>query len=160
MQERDLMEAFDKKEVALEDKFPLPQAGKAKGLTVVLDAHSDLLTSSSVYDDVEGFYAVVGSKNQYPMTNHKSIFIRPGFTNQIGIDPVHIAADMSIKHEYHATPQKRFCLFKDEMTLKFHNFYSEGNCVLECTIDYVLNKMNLTSPCVPWYFPARYQFFN
>ena len=66
MQKRDLMGAFDKKNVALEDKFPLPQAGKAKGLTVVLDAHSDLLTSSSVYDDVEGFYAVWDPRTSIP----------------------------------------------------------------------------------------------
>ena len=54
----------------LEDNFPVPKAGRSEGLTVVLDAHTDIITSSSVYDDFEGFYAVVDSKNQVP--NHIS----------------------------------------------------------------------------------------
>ena len=155
-----MLGAFDSKKVKLEDNFPKPQPGKAKGLTVILDAHTDLLTSSSVYDDVEGFYAVVGSKNQYPLTNYRSIFIKPGFTNQVGMHPVHVAADKSIKDEYHATPEKRLCLFDDERPLKFHKFYSEANCILECNMDFVIQKMNLTSPCVPWFFPSRYYYLG
>ena len=48
----------------LEEKFPIPKAGRSEGLTIVLDAHTDIVSSSSVYDDFAGFYTVVDSKNQ------------------------------------------------------------------------------------------------
>ena len=48
----------------LEEKIPTPKAGRSEGLTVVLDAHTDIVSSSSVYDDFAGFYTVVDSKNQ------------------------------------------------------------------------------------------------
>ena len=35
--------------------------------------------------------------------------------------------------------------------------YSQGNCFLECTLDYAIEKMkekNETKPCAPWYFPT------
>ena len=48
----------------LEENFPIPKAGRSEGLTVVLDAHTDIVSSSSVYDDFAGFYTVVDSKNQ------------------------------------------------------------------------------------------------
>ena len=50
--------------VNFEAAFPLSQAGRAQGLTVVLDAHNDLISSSSVSDDFRGFYTVVDSKEQ------------------------------------------------------------------------------------------------
>ena len=48
----------------LDEKFPIPKAGRSEGLTVVLDAHTDIVSSSSVYDDFAGFYTVVDAKNQ------------------------------------------------------------------------------------------------
>ena len=56
--------AYQVKNLPLLEDNPIPKAGRSEGLTVVLDAHTDIITSSSVYDDFEGFYTVVDAKNQ------------------------------------------------------------------------------------------------
>jgi hypothetical protein len=40
--------------------------------------------------------------------------------------------------------------------MKLHKNYSQGNCLLECSLEFAqnlqFNTTNLT-PCTPWYFP-------
>ena len=64
---------------------PTSQPGKSKGLTLILDAHSDTVSSSSITEDVDGFFAIVGSPNQFPMTTIQSILLRPGHNNLVAI---------------------------------------------------------------------------
>jgi hypothetical protein len=56
----------------------MPEAGRSKGLSLMLDAHSDLIAASSIPDDFRGFLAVIDSRTQYPITSGKSVLIRPG----------------------------------------------------------------------------------
>ena len=90
---------------------------------------------------------------QYPLTQQKSKIIKPGFINDVSIDAVKVMAKNDI--QIAATPEMRRCLFKEERGLKFHRFYSESNCLLECKLDYAKRKMNNSDPCIPWYFPSR-----
>ena len=90
---------------------------------------------------------------QYPLTQQKSKIIKPGFINDVSIDAVKVMAKNEIKAA--ATSELRGCLFEDERELKFHQFYSESNCLLECKMEYAMNEMKSTDPCVPWYFPSR-----
>ena len=73
-----------------------PEAGVKKGLTVILDAHTDLikvntmsiwisvdvdqwnvyLQASSVREDFQGFIAVIGERESYPLTNQASNHIQ------------------------------------------------------------------------------------
>ena len=78
-----------------------PESGRLKGLSLMLDAHSDRVASSSITDDFQvrviqtgssdlrinmifcifkGFTAVVDSRKQYPLTTRKSVMIRPGYS--------------------------------------------------------------------------------
>ena len=54
--------AFDsasvKKQSSKRFRF-LPNAGKSAGVKVVLDAHSDMVSKRSVYDDAQGFFVSV-----------------------------------------------------------------------------------------------------
>jgi hypothetical protein len=59
------------------------EAGRSKGLTLMLDAHSDMIEASSVPDDFQGFTAVIASRSQYPITSRKSVLIRPGHSVRI-----------------------------------------------------------------------------
>jgi hypothetical protein len=61
----------------------MPEAGHSKGLTLMLDAHSDLIAASSIPDDFEGFLAVIDSRTQYPITSRKSVLIRSGHSVRI-----------------------------------------------------------------------------
>lgn len=95
-----------------------PQAGRSKGLSLILDSHSDLVTSSSVTDDIDGFFAVVDGRGQYPMTYRKAYFIRPGHNNIIALKATSVKADKGLKEE--TTPDKRLCYFEDEYNLEVH----------------------------------------
>jgi hypothetical protein len=47
---------------------PFPEVGANQGLTVILDAHNDLLEGLSVETDYEGFIASVTSPGEFPLT--------------------------------------------------------------------------------------------
>ena len=72
-------------------------SGRTQGLTLILDAHSDLVTASSITDyfqvcvvtevnfdatkvilKLQGFQAIIDSPMDYPMASRKNILIRPG----------------------------------------------------------------------------------
>ena len=95
-----------------------PQAGRSKGLSLILDSHSDLVTSSSVTDDIDGFFAVVDGKGQYPMTYRKAYFIRPGHNNIIALKATSVKADPGLKNMME--PHRRICYFPDEFKLNMH----------------------------------------
>ena len=40
--------------------------GKTQGLSLVIDAHSDHISSGTVQDDFEGFMAIVNSQAKFP----------------------------------------------------------------------------------------------
>ena len=47
---------------------PFPEAGANQGLTVILDAHNDLVEALSVVTDYEGFIVSVTSPGEFPLT--------------------------------------------------------------------------------------------
>jgi hypothetical protein len=57
---------------------PTSQAGTQMGLTVMLDAHTDLLTEFSVTDDYDGFTAIVTPPNDYPLLYQQGFGIKTG----------------------------------------------------------------------------------
>ena len=75
LQLRDMNLSFDKVSSSLDKNIDLTtEAGISKGLQVILDAHSNLVAGGSVPGDFYGFYAIIESKDQYPMMSRKSIF--------------------------------------------------------------------------------------
>lgn len=52
--------------------------GKNKGLVLMLDSHSNLLSASSVDTDFRGFTTFIGSGESFPMMSQEGIEIRPG----------------------------------------------------------------------------------
>ena len=131
---------------------PTSQPGKSKGLTLILDAHSDTVSSSSITEDVDGFFAIVGSPNQFPMTTIQSILLRPGHNNLVAIKATQVSPHASIRSV--ASKEDRNCIFADEVKLDLHNKYSQRNCMLETSMNYVMKHyMNSSDPCTPWYFP-------
>jgi hypothetical protein len=161
MQERDKSMAFDLKETWPElehdyEKFE-PEAGVSKGLSLMLDSHSDLLSGSSISDDFQGFIAVVNGNKQFPITTQKSVLIRPGHYNLVSIKATKVSAKSDIR-KY--SPKKRSCYFHDESPnespLMHHKNYSQSNCKLECQVSKVLDalKKNSKTPCVPWFLPT------
>jgi hypothetical protein len=156
MEEKDMKYRFDSTKKLpdwwISNGEPKSQPGKSKGLTLILDAHSDKVASSSITEDVDGFFAIVGSPNQFPMTTIQSILIRPGHNNLIALKATKVSPEGDIRAI--ATKHERNCIFGDEVQLKLHSTYSQRNCMLEKSMEYVMTTyMNKTDPCTPWYFP-------
>ena len=135
-----------------------------------MDAHSDYLSGGTVPEDFDGFYAIIDANNQFPTVTRKTVLIRPGHNNLVAMGATKVSADRSIKL---IDKLKRYCLFEDEMEMTFHKEYSQANCFMECSIEYAalmvsltfyfnsnfltmsFFQLNLTPPCIPWYFPMN-----
>jgi hypothetical protein len=133
---------------------PTSQPGTKMGLTVMLDAHTDLLADYSISSDLNGFTALVLPPGDFPLTYFGGFEVKPGHNNLVSLSAIQLEADEDIKD---ISPVKRNCYFPDEThTVKLHKKYSQTNCILECTLSYAQNylqKVNNISSCTPWYFP-------
>ena len=159
MQQRDKSMAYDLLEAGLarrpKDNFEhfVPEAGVSKGLTLMLDSHSDLLSASSISDDFEGFLAVINDNKQFPITNQKSVLIRTGQHNLVSIDAKRVSARKDIR-KY--VPDKRNCFFYDEHSLTAYSNYSHLNCIIECKVRKALTSLQEknSKACLPWFLPG------
>jgi hypothetical protein len=177
-QSDDAKNGFDPSETPkwyTDNKEPIPEAGRDKGLTLVLDGHSNRLSRATVPDNFRGFVTVVNHKNKFPLISQSNLIIRPGFENEVKVSAMQVHALEEIK-KY--APEKRNCYFPDEYELEAHKFYSRDNCIFECETRFAAeclkkcNKLgqtcdcsNVTSstegidddiiPCIPWFFPTN-----
>ncbi len=149
------LQALDREEGKSLAKFQMPewyserneptaQAGVSKGLSLVLDAHTDLLAAGTVSEDFQGFFAVVDARDAYPQTDLKNIRIRPGYDNLVALSAVDVTANKRIKD---VDIDDRQCYFRDEYKLELHSYYTQASCMLECRIAYVQQNIS----CIPWF---------
>jgi hypothetical protein len=136
---------------------PKAQAGINKGLTIMLDAHSNIWSSASVDSDFEGFTGLIDRVGSYPLMLQNGFQIKTGHNNMIALSATKIDATDDLRS---ISPINRNCLFPDETgNLKLYKSYSKSNCLLECSLYYAQNKLtallNMTTPCTPWYFPFQ-----
>jgi hypothetical protein len=138
----------------VESNEPKTIPGKNKGLVLMLDANSNLLSTGSIDSDFRGFTVFVGTSGSFPLMSQEGIEVRPGYTNIITLTSSKIDANEDMKS---LQPSVRNCYFPDENTnLRVHKEYSYLNCKLECSLsftqDQVFQKYNRS--CQPWYFPT------
>jgi len=113
--------------------------GQNKGLFLILDAHADAFSASSVASDTEGFIGLVHPKVAFPFTTLDGIKITPGHLNLIALSGTSLAADDSIRS---IDPVDRNCYFPDETDLlTINKVYTQSNCVFECSMAYAQNRM-------------------
>ena len=158
------MQKFDKNASLLPNKLPkwyiegnepTTVPSKNKGLVVMLDAHSDLLSVGSIDSDLQGFTAFIGPSGSFPLMSQRGIKVRPGYINSITLTSSKITADSNMKS---LDPIKRNCLFNDEyQNLQVHKEYSYLNCKLECILTFTQNEIykKYGQFCQPWYFPTN-----
>jgi len=153
---------------------PNTEPGIGKGLTLVVDAHSNRISSASVFDNFHGFPIIVEDNTKFPMTGFSGKRVRPGYENNIEVTAISLKADDEIR-KY--DPKDRKCYFPDEFQLKMHKNYSRSSCIFECEIEFaakclttcqefdqicncqnyeVINvvDLNAVNTCVPWYYPS------
>ena len=138
----------------LESNEPKTIPGKNKGLVLMLDANSNMLSTGSIDSDFRGFTAFIGSSGSFPLMSQEGIEVRPGYTNIITLTSSKIDANEDMKN---LQPSVRNCYFPDENTnLKIHKEYSYLNCKLECVLNYTQREVyqKYQRMCQPWYFPT------
>ena len=138
----------------IQNNEPKTVPGRNKGLVLMLDAHSDLLTPGSIDSDFRGFMGVIGSGGSFPLTRQEGFEIRPGYNNIVTLTGSKVVADDAM---IGLKKTERNCLFPEENSdLKIHKNYTYLNCMFECSMYYaqkeVFKKHNST--CQPWFFPS------
>ena len=158
MQKQDLKYVFENdvssNETSTGKKDFKTQPGQDKGLRLVLDAHTERVSKSTVYDNFRGFVTSIAGGDKYPLTSRNSFLVRPGKENYVKISAIRVEAEDNTKTIH---PLKRKCFFPNEHVLELHQNYSQPNCVLECSLKYARMKMrkaNETFGCAPWFYPA------
>ena len=149
----DKTNAFESADLPLwyvEKGEPKSQVGRKRGLTVILDAHNDLLTEFSINSDYQGFTAVVSPPGDFPFIANRGFEIRPGHVTAVAMTATKVVADVDIRN---IEVDKRNCMFKDETDkIKLHKNYTQTNCILECGLMFAKTSKDGTD-CTPWYFP-------
>ena len=157
----------------MDKKEPIPEAGREKGLLLVVDGHTDKLSMGSVESSSDGFAVVIDERNKFPLVSRSNIIARPGQNTNIKIGAIHLQGKEEIR-KY--SPEKRQCYFPDEFKLKIHRHYSQSNCVLECKTEFAAkclatcnstevncrcrrvhtetDHMEFSDVCYPWFLPA------
>jgi hypothetical protein len=134
---------------------PQSQQGANMGLSVVLDAHSNIVDDYSHITDFQGFTVMVLPPGDFPLTRLNEFEIKPGHKNGVAITAVKVKADPGIKD---ISPKKRKCYFPNELSeLRMHKSYSQANCLFECSLrnaqKIVQKSQNSTLKCTPWPLP-------
>lgn len=153
---------------------PLPEPGRDKGLTLVVDRHSEKLSRGTVMDNFQGFVTIIDDNSKYPMASVNSLIAIPGYENYVKVNAIHMEANKEIQ-KY--SPKERKCYFPEEFKLDMHQQYSQSNCIFECKIKFASKCIqtcsnygqicdcqnvrlgeNITSSdgnvCAPWFYPV------
>jgi len=174
MQTKDANDAFESNELPEwynENNEPKPEAGRDKGLTLVVDGHSNKQSAATVKDNYRGFVTLVDGSDKFPLVSLGQLFTRPGWENNINVGAINLEARNEIRS---TEPAKRNCYFPDEYNLQIHQRYSQFNCLFECRADFASRCINTCSEpnqvchcknattqtnegtrCIPWFYPVN-----
>ena len=140
-----------------ETNFPFEsydaEPGINKGLRLVLDSHSDILSASSLDSDTHGFVGLISQSGSYPQHNFGGFDIKPGYKNSVALSATKITADNKLQD---IDPLSRNCYFEwENIGLNIFKSYTQSNCIFECNFFYAQNVLRKQfPPCTPWYFPT------
>ena len=156
MQGKDKDGAFEEAKLSqlyLTNNEPISYPGTDNGLRLVLDSHSDRLSSGSIGDMFRGFLVLIEGSNVFPQASRSSFVLRPGNENDVVLSASQIYGGKGTKE---TKPNDRSCYFSDEYSLESFKKYSKDNCILECSIEYARNQMKnetRVDGCIPWFYP-------
>ena len=128
-------------------------------MKLILDAHTSNLASGSISDNFKGFHVVIEGKEKYPFTSRNGILLKTGQDNEVVISATRFEANEDIKS---VDPIKRNCYFLDEHPLKLHKVYTQANCLFQCKVELVRDRLHeeneMIKRCVPWFYPVEDEF--
>ena len=160
LQENDKKKSFHKNSgnnIFSNSGGPKSEPGKGKGLTVILDSHSDLFSASSVDLTTLGFTGFISPRGRFPQRILESFEIKPGHNNLVAVSGTIIQSDIELMA---IDPAARNCYFEWENNfMKIYKNYTQSNCMFECNLFYAQGMFEDQYPastkCFPWYFPSN-----
>ena len=78
----------------------ISEPGIEKGLQLVLDAHSNLISSGTLFDNFKGFTVLVGDANNFPLTRMDGLVLKNGHENYISIKPTDVVVKKGAHSKY------------------------------------------------------------
>ena len=79
---------------------PKPQPGQNKGLRLILDAHTDQISSGTVFDNFKGFVTLVGGRESFPLTQRHSFLLKPGQQSYVAISATSVVSGRIFFYEF------------------------------------------------------------
>lgn len=158
MQETDKNGAFEESDLPDwydEKKEPIPYPGQRNGLRLVLDSHSDMISSGTIGDTFNGFLVLIEEHRNFPLSSRSSFILKPGHENDVTLSASQIYGSQRIRK---IEPSNRGCYFSDDSILERFKEYSQSNCILECSLRYAQShnkNENETQGCTPWFYPPH-----
>ena len=133
-----------------QNKEPKTSPGRNKGLVLILDSHTDLLSPGSVDTNFNGFMGLINPTDSFPSMIQEGFEIKAGYNNIVSLTATKVDADDDMRN---LALSDRNCLFPDEnVDMKIFKKYSYQNCMFECSLYYGLKMNNDT--CLPWFLPS------
>ena len=118
---------------------PKAHPGKARGLTVVLDGHSDIISVGSVQKDTYGFLGLLQPSGSFPTTTLGAFDIKPGHLNNVAITGTLVKSAPDL---YNLNKFDRNCLFSNENSImRLYKNYTQSNCFFECFLNLTKKEM-------------------
>jgi len=140
----------------IRQREPTSLPGRGQGLFLMLDAHSNFLSRTTLHNDFDGFTGLIHSKESFPLMSFKGFQIKPGY-NSIALTPTRIEADDSLRD---LDVNDRKCMFKDDKhDLQIHKDYSYFNCIFECSLQFASEEVILLNIILFHFFFETLNFF-
>jgi hypothetical protein len=96
-----------------QDNEPKTIPGRNKGLYLMLDAHTELLSTASMESDYTSFKVLISSRSGFPLLAQEGFEIQMGHHNIISLDAIRVDADDSMEL---LDKTARNCIFYHELT--------------------------------------------
>ena len=123
----------------LRSSEPSSIPGRKKGLFLILDAHTDMFSSSSQDNDFDGFFGLINPSGTFPLMSLEGFEIKSGHLNAVALTATRVDADYQMKD---MDINDRRCLFSSESSdLHIFKEYSYSNCMFECQLFYAREKV-------------------
>ena len=74
---------------------PTSQAGRNKGLKLIMDGHSNKVSAGTVKENFNGFITLVDDKDKFPLLSLTSLISRPGFETNIKVDAIKVESKLN-----------------------------------------------------------------
>ena len=73
-----------------------PEVGRFKGLTLILDAHSNLLSESSIEEDSSGFLLGLTKSGEFPLMGQGTKILRPGYEHFVSLSATNAVSERKL----------------------------------------------------------------